>query len=119
MNPKHRSKTSNLVIKKSTKPQKRLIPVASTKKPTSRTCSIKKCFKESIHTLSITEYEPTIKKIGLTIEKEKGARRFNICKEHYKKMKKVKKKDEKLIKPQFAAGGNKIPKRDKISNFFE
>ena len=117
MNPKHRPKPSSL--KKSSRPKKRMIPSASQKKPTSRTCHIKGCFKESIHTLSITEYEPSIKKLGLTLQKQKGARRFNICKDHYKRMKKAKKKDEKFTRPEFNKGSQKIPKRDKISNFFE
>ena len=118
MNPKHKPKTT-ILTKKTTRPKKRTIPSASTKKPTSRTCHIKGCFKESIHTLSISEYEPSIKKLGLTIRKQKGARRFNICKDHYKKMKKAKKKDEKYTRPEFSTGKQIAPKKDKISNFFE
>jgi len=118
MNPKHKPKTSSLAIKK-TGTKRRAIPSASTKKPLTKKCGIKGCVKDSIHTLSISEYEPSIKKIGLTLRKQKGARRFNICKDHYKKMKKAKKKDEKLTKPHFVTDTQKIPKRDKISNFFE
>ena len=118
-NPKHTPKTSTLTVKKSTRTIKRSIPSDSTKKPTSKLCHIKGCFKESIHTLSISEYEPAIKKAGLTIQKEKGARRFNICKDHYKKMKRAKKQDDKLLKPQFSAGSQKHPKREKIQKFLE
>jgi hypothetical protein len=118
MNPKHKPKTIALT-KKTSRPKKRPIPIESTKKPTSKLCHISKCFKESIHTLSISEYEPAIKKLGLTINKQKGARRFNICKEHYKKMKRAKKKDEKLTRPEFVTETRKVPKRDKISNYFE
>jgi hypothetical protein len=119
-NPKHKPKSSTLAIKKSSKSKRRaLIPSASTTKPTNKTCHIKGCFKESIHTLSISEYEPAIKKIGLTIRKQKGARRFNICKEHYKKMKKAKKEQDKYLKPQFNSGSQKHPKPEKIQKFLE
>ena len=117
-NPKHKPKSSSLTIKKTTK-KRRTIPSGSTKKPTTKTCHIKGCFKESIHTISISEYEPSIKKLGLTIRKQKGARRFNICKDHYKRMKKAKKKEEKLIRPQFQTGSQQAPKRNKISNYYE
>ena len=112
-------KLSSLAIKKNARTKRRAIPSASTKKPTSKLCHIKGCFKESIHTLSISEYEPAIKKTGLNIQKQKGARRFNICKDHYKKMKRAKKQDDKLLKPKFSAGPQKLPKREKIQKFLE
>jgi len=102
---------------------KRAIPSASQTKPTNKLCHIKEngkaCFKESIHTLSISEYEPSVKKTGLLIRKQKGSRRFNICKDHYKKMKKAKKQDEKLTKPQFHSGSQKVAKPEKIQKFLE
>ncbi|TFG17267.1 MAG: hypothetical protein EU530_10895 [Promethearchaeota archaeon] len=123
MNPKHKPKTSSLAINKSSRPKRIPIPAASSTKPTSKTCHIKEngkqCFKESIHTLSISEYEPSIKKTGLLITKQKGARRFNICKDHYKKMKRAKKQDEKLTKPKFTTGSQKIAKPEKIQKFLE
>lgn len=119
MNPKHKPKKTSQSIKKTSPTKKRLIPGASSKKPTSKLCHISGCFKESIHTLSISEYEPSIKKTGLTIKKQQGARRFNICKDHYKSMKKAKKQDEKLTKPQFSTGSQKIAKPEKIQKFLE
>ena len=116
-NPKHIPKASNLTL--SPRLKKRPIPEASTKKPLSKTCQIKGCTKESIHTLSLTEYEPSIKKMGLTIKAQKGARRFNICKDHYKDVKKARKKDEKYSKPQFESRSQKMPKREKIQSFLE
>lgn len=112
-----------MTIKKSARPKRIVIPSASRTKPTSKLCHIKEngksCFKESIHTLSISEYEPSVKKSGLQIRKQKGARRFNICKDHYKKMKKAKKQDEKLTKRQFNTSPQKVPKREKIQKFLE
>ena len=119
MNPKHKSKTTSLTTAKNSRPKRRAIPSASTKKPTSKLCHIKACFKESIHTLSISEYEPSIKKTGLTITKQKGARRFNICKDHYKKMKKAKKQEDKYTKPKFQTGSTKVAKPEKIQKFLE
>ena len=65
------------------------------------------------------EYEPAIKKMGLSIKVQQGVHRFNICKEHYKSVKKTRKKDEKYRKPQFESKSQKIPKREKIQAFLE
>ena len=82
-------------------------------------CSVRGCKEESIHALSIIEYEPSVKGAGLELKPLKGSRRFRICKIHYKKIKKLKKKNEKLLKPSRFQDAGKKMKSGKIQNRLE
>ncbi|MHA1339310.1 MAG: hypothetical protein ACTSRZ_03485 [Promethearchaeota archaeon] len=61
-------------------------------------CSVKGCNSDAIHSLSLTEWDKAISASGLDIEMRKKNRKFKICKEHYKLLKSIKKKEEKSLK---------------------
>lgn len=83
-------------------------------------CNVVGCKNPSIHSLSKQEWDSAISKAGLDLELATGSRKFNVCKEHYKAIKNVKKKDEKLIKhDKFGFGDQKAPRKDKIQRFME
>jgi len=90
-NPKHKERNSS---------QDKLTSIHTKKDkitPKSITCNVKGCNNESIHSLSITEWENAISASGLELELNKKIRKFQVCKDHYKILKNVKKKEDKLI----------------------
>ena len=112
-NPKHKRKS--LTTSKE-------LEMDDPKKKTSRLmkiCSVRGCKEESIHALSIVEYDSSVKGAGLELKPLKGSRRFRICKIHYKKIKKLKKKNEKLLKPNRFQDTGKKMKSGKIQNRLE
>lgn len=82
-------------------------------------CSVRGCKEESIHALSVIEYDSSVKGAGLELKPLRGSRRFRICKIHYKKIKKLKKKNEKLLKPSRFQDTGKKMKSGKIQNRLE
>lgn len=110
-NPKHQRKslTSDLETDDPKKKVTRLM----------KTCSVKGCKEESVHALSVAEYGPSVKGAGLELKPLKGSRRFRICKIHYKKIKKLKKKNEKLLKPSRFQDSGKKMKSGKIQSRLE
>ena len=79
-----------------------------------RICSVKGCKNLSIHSLSLVQYQPSIGAAKLELKPLKGTRKLNICKNHYKSIKKYKKKDDKILKPNKFQGGTKKFKREKL-----
>ena len=59
-------------------------------------CSIEGCDKESDRTISIDKAGIALKEEGLVAETKKKKRKFHICKDHYRRIKKHMKKDRKL-----------------------
>lgn len=110
-NPKHQRKslTTDLETDDPKKKVTRLMKI----------CSVKGCKEESVHALSVVEYESSVKGAGLNLKPLKGSRRFRICKIHYKKIKKLKKKSEKLLKPSRFQDSGKKMKSGKIQSRLE
>ena len=55
-----------------------------------RICSVKGCNKEAVKSLSLEKVK------GVNLELEVKGRRVYVCKEHYKEIKKVRRKIERL-----------------------
>lgn len=99
-NPKHR-KSSELPKDHAKLGKSKL---AKTNAQNTKKCSVKGCGKLSIHSLALNEYETALKKAELEVETIKGARRFTICKEHYKMIKSSKKQEDKKVKTKYNKG---------------
>ena len=110
MNPKHK-KSAGLPENIATLGKGKL-PAA--KRDLGKQCSVEGCSAEAIHTLSVMEYESALKKASISLKDLQGARKFNICKDHYKKMKVQKKKEDKILKPKGDFVNQKAQKKDKI-----
>jgi hypothetical protein len=111
MNPKHKKSTglpSNIATLGKGK-------LPNAKRDLGKECSVEGCSAEAVHALSIIEYESSLKKADITLKDLQGARKFNICKEHYKKMKVQKKKEDKILKPKGDFVNQRFQKKDKIS----
>ncbi|MHA1683613.1 MAG: hypothetical protein ACTSUE_21925 [Promethearchaeota archaeon] len=75
-----------------------------------KTCNIKDCTRPASRSLSRQQYEDYLKDAGLAL-KSNRERRITPCVEHYKMIKKKKKKDDKINKIRFDArtsGGKKM-----------
>lgn len=95
-NPKHRSRRGSLRGKHKV-PKARKAP---SRKKTVR-CQIDGCKNKIFRSLSIQEWDDAVHKADLELDVPRGARKFKICKKHYKAAKKYKKKEDKLKKPRF------------------
>jgi hypothetical protein len=103
-NPKHAKRALKL-----SQDSDDLLTKRKSSKGIGRKCSIKNCKDTSIHSLSLQQYQPSIGAAKLELKPLKGARKFNVCKKHYKAIKKYKKKDDKILKPsKFQDGSNKF-----------
>ena len=114
MNPKHAKRESRF-----TSDSDNFASKDRKTKTLSRICAVKDCTEFAIHTLSIVQYQPSLGAAKLELKPMKGARKFNICKEHYKAIKKYKKKDDKILKPSKFQTGNKKYKREKMQTRLE
>ncbi|MHA1793701.1 MAG: hypothetical protein ACTSVI_13745 [Promethearchaeota archaeon] len=81
----------------------------TSKKGGTRTCNIKDCNKPAVRSLSRQEYETYMKDAGLELKSRKE-RKIYPCAEHYKMIKKKKKKDDKINRIRFNArvGAGKV-----------
>ncbi|MHA1821615.1 MAG: hypothetical protein ACTSU2_02295 [Promethearchaeota archaeon] len=115
-NPKHRKRSHELPDNLPSLGKRKLEKAKGIVK---KTCDIDGCKSPSIHSLSLVEYESAVKKAGLKLDIKSGARKFNICKEHYKKIKTFKKKEDKFTRPSFNEFKTKVPKRNKTQKLLE
>ncbi|MHA1727336.1 MAG: hypothetical protein ACTSWY_01230 [Promethearchaeota archaeon] len=112
-NPKHRRKYSIDLV--SVNSEKKNDENKGKKfRRNSNICNVKGCNKKSVHSLSLTVYQSAINGAGLELINLMGSRKFKICKIHYKKIKKIKKSDEKMIKPKKFQNTHKKMKQPKI-----
>lgn len=76
-------------------------------------CSIENCNEESAHSLSIQQIEEYSSKLNFKFKTDpEKTKRIGLCKQHFKDYKKVKDKDEKLLRVK-EFGSKDIGKREK------
>ena len=65
------------------------------------TCDIEGCENPSKRTLAVEKNLKYVEAVGLKLQIPKKARKFHICHEHYKKIKKLIKKDRDIERLRF------------------
>jgi hypothetical protein len=69
-----------------------------------KTCNIKGCNAPAVRSLSKEAFDEYLHDAGLELKSDKE-RKITPCDEHYKLMKKKKKKDDKITRAKFGPGG--------------